>query len=263
MSWTWTTLRAALDRLALPEGDAVVGLAGALLANESVDGVARVELLVEDRLRDDLLRRGWAVDEASGWLVSGAEPDLLVRADDVSDTYTAPIPTLIADAWTQDGVPLVSMLRVRESAVRELVEEAQADGQPDPSLFLSWTWQHLVSVLERLALPHDQYVVGPAGALLANESVERVAEIELLVTGDLHDELARDGWYADGARPRLLCPFEDDLFARADEVFEICLAPVPELLSEAWHHDGVPCVSMLQVRRDVVEALVLNAAHER
>lgn len=75
---------------------------------------------------------------------------------------------------------------------------------------MPWTWDVLRPALEKLELPDGQYVVGLSGALLANESLEIVDEVELLVTDDLYGELEQRGWLWDRGHGGLLCPSEDD-----------------------------------------------------
>ncbi|WP_435769866.1 hypothetical protein [Nocardioides sp. SYSU DS0651] len=258
MPWTWERLHAAITALGLPEGEYVAGLAAAMLANESVASADEVDLLVTDDLYVDLAGRGWDIAADQNRLACPGETGLLARAGDVSDGYTAPIRELISEAWRQDGIPLVSVLQVHQAAVRAFLKhEPEPDG-PAPSP--SWTWSRLRTAVPRLELPAGQYVVGLAGALLANETLEQVAEVEVLVTPELLDGLAGRDWFGDDARAVLHCPIEDDLVARSGDVGDAYSAPIPRLVAEAWHQEGIPFVSMEQVRADAVRAALRSDA---
>lgn len=254
MSWTWEELRSALTRLALPDGQYVVGLSGALLGNESVAAVDDVELLVTDDLCGDLERRGWIWDERHGRLLCPSEDGLFVRTGDAGDTYRATIAELLTQAWHQDGVPLVSMVQVEPTAVQSVVDQTATDAD-DQAPYLAWTWERLSAVLPGLDLPVDEYVVGLSGAMLANESVEAVEEVVLLVTDELHGQLARRGWVPDESYG-LECPSEPDLFVRTGDVSDTYRAPIPDLLAEAWHEDGIPLVSMMQIDQGAVRSFL-------
>ncbi|WP_307833170.1 hypothetical protein [Pimelobacter simplex] len=254
MPWTWPRLRSTIVALELPEGQYVVGLAGAMLANDSVERTAEVVLLATDRLREELANGGWPYSPHRGGLTSPGEPGLVVVGGDVSDTYTAPIAGLIAGAWHHDGVPVVSVMQVDRPALQEFLAQAAVATAPDPGA-LTWTWPRLRDAVTALALPRDAYVVGVAGALLANDSLSGVDEIELLVTEELRDDLVRDGWPVD-TEGVLWCPTEDDLRARADGVGDSYRLGVTDLVADAWSRDDVPLVSMVQVLPDALDAVL-------
>ena len=247
MSWTWQRLRETVAALELPDSQYVVGLSGAMLANESIVSADEVVLLADDELYGELRREGWpAYDDLAG-LRCPTEPGLFVRAGDVSDTYAASIPDLIAEAWREDGIPIVSMLQIDRASIDQFLSNAVPEDVPQPA-DMTWTWERLRDALDSLGLPHENYVVGVAGALLANDSLSSVDEVELLLTEELYDDLARADWIVSDPPRRILCPSEDNLFARGGDVDGTYAATIPELIAEAWHHDGIPLVSMLQVR---------------
>ncbi len=232
-------------------------MSGAMLANESILSVDEVVLLVTDEEYDELTERGWPPDGGLGGLQCPFEPQLFVRAGDVSDTYLTTIPELVAEAWREDGIPFVSMQQIDAGAVRQFLSQAvEADEVSVLPASAAWTWPRLKDALTRLELPDGQYVVGLAGALLANESLTSSGVIELLVTGRGSLLLQERGWFDDDAHPRLLCPSEDDLVARSDGVGDTYLATVPELVAEAWREDGIPFVSLQQVHPESVRALL-------
>jgi len=245
--WTWSRLHAAVVALELPTDQYVVGLAGAMLANESVAGTAEVELLATDVLCDELAREGWR-RRTDGGLGSPSEPGLVVRGGDAGGAYLAAIDALIADAWHQDGIAVVSMLQVDRAAVDAFLAAAETETDTE-----TWTWPRLSATVRALELPRTDYVVGLAGALLANESVAEVDDVELLVTRPLYDDLAQRDWPS-GTGGVLLCPTQDALSARTDDVGDTYLLTVADLAADPWHRDGVPLVSMLQVRPGAAEA---------
>lgn len=252
MLWTWPRLRSTVAALELPQDQYAVGLAGAMLANGSVDRTAEVVLLATDPLRGELTKDGWPYSPDRGGLTCPGEPGLVVLGGDVSDTYTAPIVNLIADAWHQDGVPVVSVLQVDRATLQEFLAHAAAESAPVPGA-LTWTWPRLRDAVAALALPRDAYAVGLTGSLLANESMLGVDEVELLVTDELRDELVQLGWPVD-AGGVLWCPTEDDLSARAGDLDGTYLADAATLVADAWIRDDIPLVSMVQVHRDAVRA---------
>lgn len=243
MAWTWESLHPALTRLALPEGQYVVGLSGALLANESAALVDDVELLVTGELHDELERQGWVPDQEPGRLLCPSEDALAARAGEPGDAYRAAVAQLLAEAWRHDGIPLVSMAQVDPAAARKVVEGTQED---DHAPYLAWTWERLRSVLPGLDLPDGHYVVGLAGAMLANESAEAVEEVVLLVTDELYGQLTRQGWEPDESYG-LACPLHGHLFVRTGDVSETYRAAIADLIADAWREDGIPLVSMMQI----------------
>ncbi len=254
MLWTWSRLRSTVVALELPEDQFVVGLSGAMLANDTVETTAEVELLATDVLYDELAREGWRRRTADGALCCPGEPGLVVRGGEVSTAYLAPVDALVAEAWRQDDIAVVSMLQVARAAVQEFLARAVESGEPRPGRS-TWTWRRLTVALAGLELPRDHHVVGLAGALLANGSLSDVDDVELLVTGELYDELCRRGWprRTDGV---LTCPTEDDLAARTDDVSDTYRAVVAELVADVWVRDDVPLVSMVRVRPESVDALL-------
>lgn len=259
MHWTWGRVRAVVAELELATDGYVVGLAGAMLANESVDSSEEVVLLVTDRVFVELDQRGWRHDHDLGGLRCPTEPGLFARAGDVSDTYTATIPELIDDAWRQDGIPVVSVLQIVPASVRRFLDGADGSSEPAESMnpsSMAWSWARLRVTLPRLDLSDDDYVVGLAGTLLANDSLAQVEAIELLVTDRLRGRLEARGWFAGDGDATLLCPFEDNLSARTGALAEAYTAPIADLIAEAWRQDGLPCVSMLQVREDAVRSAI-------
>ncbi|TQK71166.1 hypothetical protein [Nocardioides sp. SLBN-35] len=253
MSWTWARLHAAVTTLELPADEYVVGLAGAMLANESVDNTAEVVLLATDDLNGALLREGWPRRTADDGLACPGEPGLVVRAGEVSDVYLAPIVDLITDAWVQDDVRVVSMLQLDRHAVAAFLAASSTADQPLPGRS-TWTWRRLSDALRALELPHDGYVVGLNGALLANESLAEVDQVEVLVTDALHDELVRRGWPT--STDVLLCPTQDDLSARSGDVSDTYLLDVTGLVADAWTQDGIALVSMVRVRPEAVQGVL-------
>lgn len=243
-----------MGALELPEGQYVVGLAGAMLANGSVDRTPEVVLLATDALYDELAREGWPSRREVARLNCPGEPGLIVQAGDVSDTYAATIDELIANAWHEDGLRVVSVLQVDQGSIQQFLSHAVVQEAPDPDA-LTWTWDRLLTALAALALPRDDYVVGLAGALLANESLPGVDEVELLVTDQLHDALVEAGWTS-GDDGVLWCPVEDDLLARAGDVGQTYLHDIPALVADAWSRDGIPLVSMVSVRPEAVRTFV-------
>jgi len=246
VSWTWDQLRAALARLELPDGEYVVGLAGALLANESLALVDEVELLVTDGLFDDLERRGWIQDDVLGGLLCPTEDGLVARAVAADDTYRATVADLLVEAWRQDGVALVSMVQVEPGAARSLLEPAATPVADEPVAYLAWTWERVRASLTDLDLPDDEYVVGLSGAMLANDSVEAAEEVVLLVTDELYGQLVERGWVPD-ENYGLESPVETGLFVRTGDVSDTYRASIPGLIAEAWRQDGIPVVSMMQI----------------
>lgn len=259
MSWTWEHLRAAVTSLELPDDQYVVGVSGGMLANESVERVDEVDLLVSGDLYLELRRRGWVVDGRNGVLLCPTEDGLFVRAGDVSDTYDATITAMLAEAWRQDGIPLVSMEQVDERSIRRLLE-SPTDEDDVP---LSWTWDRLRAVVSGLDLPEGQYVVGLAGGLLANESVEAVHEVALLVTDELYESLLQRGWASDETHEGdrwLQCLSERGLFVRAGDVSDTYRATIPDLIADAWREDGIPAVSMMRVDQAAARDIIASAA---
>lgn len=254
MLWTWNRLHAAVTGLELPADEYVVGLAGAMLANESVDSTAEVTLLATDELYGELLREGWPRRTVDHALACPGEPGLVVTAGAVSDVYLAPILDLIPDAWVRDDVRVVSMLQLDRHAVAAFLAAASTADQPQPGRS-TWTWSRLSDALRALELPQDGYVVGLNGALLANESLADVDQVEVLVTDAVRDELVRRGWPT-GTDGVLLCPTEDDLSARAGDVGDAYLLDVPDLVADAWTQDGIALVSMVRVRPEAVRAVL-------
>lgn len=252
MSWTWDQLRAALARLELPDEQYVVGLSGALLANESLALVDEVELLVTDALSGDLARRGWIRGDAGDGLLCPSEDGLLARTGTVGGTYRAAAAELLTEAWWQDGIPLVSMIQVEPSAARSLLEPRVSDGggvaevADEPAPYLAWTWERVRVALTDLGLPPDEYVVGLSGAMLANDSVEAAEEVVLLVTDELYGRLVERGWAPD-ENYGLESPVDAGLFVRTGDVSDTYRAPIPGLIAESWREDGIPVVSMMQI----------------
>ncbi|TNM39770.1 hypothetical protein FHP29_13000 [Nocardioides albidus] len=257
MLWTWPRLRSTVVALELPEDQYVVGLAGAMLANESVESADEVVLLATDQLREELTREDWPYSADKDGLTCPGEPGLVVRGGDVSDTYTAPIATLIADAWHQDGLRVVSVLRIERQAIESFLARSASDSEPTPES-LTWTWPRLREAVTALGLPRPAYVVGLAGALLANESVSAVDGVELVVTAELRDDLVQRGWSVD-ADGVLLCPVEDDLSARSSDLDDTYVGDADELTGDAWLRDDVPLVSMVRVRAPAVEAVLRSS----
>ncbi|RHW28694.1 hypothetical protein D0Z08_02245 [Nocardioides immobilis] len=246
MPWTWDLLRPALEKLELPDGQYVVGLSGALLANESLEVVDEVELLVTDDLYEDLERWGWIRDQGHGGLVCPSEDDLFVRAGDVGDAYRATIAELVREAWHQDGIPLVSMVQVEPRSAQAVVDGTTTGVADDHARYLAWTWERVRATLTDLDLPDGEYVVGLSGAMLANESVEAAEEVVLLVTDALYEQLAQRGWVPD-ENYGLECPTDADLFVRTGDVSDTYRAAIPDLVADGWRQDGIPVVSMMQI----------------
>ena len=73
------------------------------------------------------------------------------------------------------------------------------------------------------------------------------------MTGELYDALVHRGWPR-GSEGVLLCPTEDDLSARTDDVSDTYLLAVADLVADAWHKDEIPLVSMLRIRPEAVES---------
>lgn len=246
MSWTWDQLCAALTRLELPDGQYVVGLSGGLLANDSLPVVDDVELLVADGLYGELEARGWIRDDALGGLLCRSEDGLFARAGTVGDTYRATVAELLAEAWRQDGIPLVSMVQVEQRAARSLVEPTATEVADEHVTYLAWTWERVRAALTDLDLPDSDYVVGLSGAMLANDSVEAAEEVVLLVTDELHGLLGERGWVPD-ENYGLESPVEAGLYVRTGDVSDTYRASIAGLIADAWREDGFPIVSMMQI----------------
>lgn len=116
------------------------------------------------------------------------------------------------------------------------------------------TWDRLRQVVSDLELPAGQFALGANGTFLAHKELPSASRVDLLVSHQLHEDLAREGWTP--TDEGLQHPHGERLFARTGADVGPYLGELEELLAAATAspHEGVPVVPSELIDREADRA---------